>query len=360
MAGALSGLSGFLSFGGGGGSVVGLSVGTSSIKLVELKKTGKSWKLLHFGMVQLPEDAIENREIVNPIAVTESIKSLVTQLRLKSKDVCTSLSGTSLIIKRMLLEVPNLKELQDQVFWEAEQYIPYEISDVVMDYQMLSRSKDNKTDVLLVAVKRSMLDAHISAIEGAGLKPKIVDVDFFALQNVYEANYPQRPSEAAAIVDVGAAAIKVVILHNGIPVFTKDVAIGGRNLTIEIQKHLNLSFADAESLKTGGQANGMPQEVSDLLHIMAGNFATEIKRALEFYNASSSGAPVSFVLLTGGSSRIPELSRTVEEVVGLPTQVINPFAGITYDPAVFSQDYLAAIAPIAAVPVGLALRAGAK
>src|SRR5271170_510622 len=165
----------------GGGSALGLSVGTSAIKLVELKKQGKVWKLLHFGIVQLPEDVIVNREIVNQIAVVDSLRTLTNTIKLKSKQVCTALSGTSLIIKRMTVEAPNARELQDQVFWEAEQYLPFDVSEVVMDYHVLSKGKDQGTDVLLVAVKRSVLDSYMMAIEDAGLKPKVMDVDFFAL-----------------------------------------------------------------------------------------------------------------------------------------------------------------------------------
>ena len=344
----------------GGGTAIGLSIGSSSIKIVELKRSGKSWKLLHFGMVQLPDDAIVNREIMNQLAVVESIKTLVNQIKLKNKQVCTSLSGTSVIIKRMTLEVPNMRELQDSVFWEAEQYLPFDVSEVVMDYHVLSRSKDNKTDVVLVAAKRAVLESYMGCIEDAGLKAKIVDVDFFALQNLFEANYSSNPSEAVAIVDIGASSLKMVVTYLGIPVFTKDAAIGGRNLTAEIQRHLNLSYADAEALKTGGMSSGMPQEVSDLMNIMAENLSTEIKRALDFYNASSTGAPVTSILLAGGSAKIPNLTRLIEEQIGKPTQIINPFNAISYDPAVFTQDYVNAIAPIASVPIGLALRAGMK
>jgi type IV pilus assembly protein PilM len=346
---------------GGSQTAVGLSIGSSSIKLVELKKVGNLWKLLHFGIVQLPEDVVVNREIVNAIVVSDSIKTLVNQIKLKNKSVCTAISGTSLIIKRMMLEIPNVKEVQEQVFWEAEQYLPFDVSEVVMDYQILSRSKDNKTDVLLVAVKKTVLDIYMSSIEDAGLRPKIVDVDFFALQNLYEANYPVNPTEAVAIVDIGASALKIVVVHAGVPVFTKDTAMGGRNLTAEIQKNLNLSYVDAETLKiSGGQDGTTPQEVSDLMHVMADNIATEIKRALDFYNASPTGAPVAYVLLAGGSAKIPGLSKVVEDSLGLPTQLANPFNSISYDPAVFTQEYLNNIAPIAAVPIGLALRAGVK
>lgn len=354
-----SNLSGLFALG-GDATAVGLSIGSSSIKLAELQRKGKSWKLLHFGVFQLPEDAIVDREIVNQIAVVESIKTLIAQIRLRSKSVCTGLSGTSLIIKRMQLEVPNLRELQDSVFWEAEQYLPFDVSEVVMDYHLLSRGKDNKTDVLLVAVKKAVLETYMMCVEDAGLKPKVVDVDFFALQNLFEISYPQNPSSAVAIADVGASAMKIVVAHAGIPVFTKESAIGGRALTSEIQKNLNLTYADAEILKVSGQATTMPQEVSDLMQVMAENLAMELKKAIDFYNASSIGAPVEYLLLAGGSAKIPGLSQIVEDGTGLPTQIMNPFSAITYDPSIFTQEYLSAIAPIAAVPIGLALRAGAR
>ena len=344
---------------GGSSTAVGLSIGTSSIKMVELKRVGKVWKLIHFGIVQLPEDVIVNREIINPISVTDSIRVLSSQIKLSTKSVCTALSGTSMIIKRMNLDVPKLRELQDQVFWEAEQYIPFDVADVVMDFQMLSRGKDHKTDVLLVAVKRSVLDTYMACISEADLKPAIVDVDFFALQNLFEFNYQFSETQAAALVDIGASSTKIVIVHAGIPVFTKDSSMGGKNLTSEIQKHLGISYVDAEALKTGGLVNEMPQEVSELMHVMAENFAIEIKRAIDFYNASSSGAPVAGIYLAGGSAKIPELSRIVEESTGIPTQMINPFNAISYDPDVFTPEYMNAIAPLAAIPLGLALRAGA-
>lgn len=357
IAESVGGLNKLLSLG-GSPSAIGLSIGTSSVKMVELKKTRKAWKMLHYGIINLPEDAIVNREIVNQIAVVESIKSLIGRVKLKSKNVCSSLSGTSVIVKPMQLEVPNVRELQDQVFWEAEQYLPFEASDVYMDYQLLNRSKDGNTDVLLVACKRNVLDSYMAVISDSGLKPKIMDLDFFALQHLLEASYPVNPSEAVAMVDIGASSTKIVVIHNGVPVFTKDSVLGGRNLTLDIQKHLGVSFEDAEMLKVGSEQT--PQEVSDLMKVAIENISSELKRALDFYNASSSKAPVSYVLLAGGGAKLPDLPKTVEEVLGLPTQIVNPFNSITYDPSVFTQDYLSSIAPIAAIPIGLAIRAGAN
>jgi len=346
--------------GGGGATVVGLSIGSSSIKIIELKKAGNAWKLLHFGIVQIPDDVIVNREIVNPIAIVDSIKTLINQIKLNSRNVCASVSGTSVIFKRMTVDVPNPRETQEAVFWEAEQYLPFDVSQVYMDYHVLSRGSDNKTDLILIAAKKALVDTYMSAISDSGLVPKVIDIDFFAMQNLFELNYPANPSEAVALVDLGASATKIVVVDRGVPVFTKDSALGGRNITAEIQRNLNLNYADAETLKVGGQGGPMPQEVSDLLNIGAENFATEIKRALDFYSASSTGAPVAYVLLSGGSAKIPNISKVVEDATRLPTQVVNPFNAITYDPSVFTQEYLNAIAPLAAVPIGLAIRAGAR
>ena len=359
MGSFFSRLSGALSF--AGGYCVGLSLGSSSIKLVELKRSGKSWKLMHFGMVQLPEDSIVNREIMNPIAVSESLKNLLNQIQLRSKNVCTALSGTSVVVKRMQLDVPNPRELQDQVFWEAEQYLPFDVAEVVMDYHILSGGgKAGPTDLVLVAAKTAVLDAYSQIINDSGLSAKWVDTDYFALQNVFEANYPSQMNQAVALVEIGASSLKLVVAQRGVPLITKDSSLGGRNVTADIQRHLSLSFTDAETLKTSSLQGTVPQELNDILHVAEENFASEIKRSLDFYHASSSGTPVSLILLTGGSSKIPGLTRIVEESCGVPCQLLNPFQSISYDTSVFTDDYIQSIGPLAAVSVGLAIRAGEK
>ncbi len=347
--------SGFFSFG-GGGSPIGLNISSSNIKLCEIKKTGKQWKLIKFSIANIPEEAIVNREIVNPIILSDTIKNLSTQAKLSSKNICTALGGSSLIIKRMTVEVAKPSDIQDAVFREAEQYLPFDASEVSMDYHQLSRGKDGKTDVIFVAAKLSILDTYTQVIESGGLKAKILDSEFFSLQNVFEANYPQVPGQAVAIVDIGASSIKVMVLQEGIPIYTKEAALGGRNLTSEIQKQLNLSFADAEALKVGSTAGNLPQEISELMHTMCDTFGVEIKRALDFYSASSSGAPVASIFLTGGSTKIPEILKVVEEKCAIPVQFLNPFAQIGYDEKVFTPDYIQSIAPFVAVPLGLAIR----
>lgn len=344
----------------GGQTQIGVSIGSSSVKIVELKKSGKSCSLVHFGVAQLPDEAIQNREIANHMAVVDALKSIVTQLKIKGRPVTIALSGAAVIIKKILLEQTAQKELADAILWEAEQYVPFDINEVSFDYQVLNKNgPEGKMEIMLVACKRAIIESYMAVVRDAGLVPSIVDVDLFALQNAFESNYP--PEQPAAIVDIGAASLKLAICINGQPVFTRDSAVGGRALTAEIQKHLNVSYQEAELLKIDGNAQGqLPQEVADLMHVMSENFAAEIKRSMDFYTASNTGAPVSYLLLAGGSSRLPNLPKIVEDAVGLPVQLLNPFNAIACDAKIFSQDYINAVSSIAAVPVGLALRGFSK
>lgn len=335
---------------------IGVSIGTSSIKIAEVKKTGKTYSLVHFGVAQLPDEAINNREIVNHMAVVDAVKGLVSQLKIKGRSVVTSLSGASVIVKKLLLEPTSNKDLNEAILWEAEQYIPFDINEVAYDYQVMNKNgPEGKMEIMLVACKRQLIESYQAVLQDAGLKPNTVDIDVFALQNSFEFNYP--PENPTALVDIGASSLKLVICAGGQPVFTRDTAMGGKALTAEIQKHLNVSYNEAELLKIDGNSQGqVPQEVADLMHVMAENFASEIKRSMDFYVASNSGAPVTTVMLAGGSCRLPNLSKMVEDALGLPVDVLNPFNTISYDSKVFTQDYIAAVSSMAAVPVGLAMR----
>ena len=339
----------------GGKTSVGINIGSSSVKMVELKRVGKIFSLTKFGVVALPEDAVVNREVMNPVAVSDAVKRLLGQVKPAKKNVVTGIGGASVILKRMTIEVANVKELQDAVFWEAEQYLPFDPTEVAMDFHTISRGKDHRTDVLFVASKISVQDGFVAAIRDGGIGVNIVDTEVFGLQNIYEENYPANSHEATALVDIGAASLKVVVVHDGVPVYTKDSNFGGRNLTADIQKNLNLSFEDAEALKTNS-AGATPQEVLELMMASAENFALEIKRALDFYNASSSGAPVTSILLSGGSARLPDLSRVVEERLSLPTQLLNPFGKVTSSNKSLPPGALESMGSMIAVAMGLAMR----
>ncbi len=338
---------------GGGASLIGLSIGASSVKLVELKKKKNTYELVRFGAVPLQEGAIVNREIVNNMQVADAIQTLITQVKPSSKEVCSSIGGSNVIIKTIQLTVTSVKELEDQVFWEAEQYIPFDINEVVLDYQVLGKNTGENVEVILVAVKKSLIEAYMGCISDAKLKPRIIDAEYFALQNTFEVNYGVRP-EGMLIVDVGASSSKMIACANGIPHLIKDSSYGGNQMTSDIQKALGVTFNDAEALKLSAN---IPQEISETIRNSIYTLAAEIKKSTDFYSASSMGPPLGGIMLTGGVMSIGGISQMVEELCGLPVQLLNPFQQITVASGV-DTGLVSEQAVFLSVPIGLAIRAG--
>ncbi len=338
----------------GGQSAIGLSIGASSIKVSELKKKKKKWHLIKYSAISLTDIPGDHREISNPTLTINTIQAVMKQAGISSKNVCSAIAGSGLIIKNLMVTVANMKELQDQVFWEAEQYIPYEISEVVIDFQVVGEPKGDQVEVILVAVKKDFLEQYMSVIEQSKLNPKIMDTEFFALQNTFEANYEVSSTESALLADVGAISTKIVICGNGIPYFTKDAPFGGIAVTSEIQRELNLPrMQDAESLKV---SVNLPQEVRDVLTRTGQNLAGEIKKAIDFYSASSLGPPVTKVFLSGGGSRIDGLTRIVKEYTSIPCEYLNPFQEVGSE----LKDLGGDISQEVVIPMGLAIRAGSE
>lgn len=339
---------------GGGRSSIGLSIGASSIKVAELKKKKKQWQLIKYASVSLSDTSSEHREISNPTLVINAIQAAAKQAGITSKNVCSAIAGSGLIIKNLMVTVTDMKELQDQVFWEAEQYIPYDITEVVIDFQVIGEPRGDQVEVILVAVKKDFLEQYMSVIEQAKLTPKVMDTELFALQNTYEQNYSISGTESALLVDVGAISTKMVICGNGIPYFTKDAPFGGIAVTQEIQKELNLPrLQDAEALKVSAN---VPQEVRDVLSRTGQNLAGEIKKAIDFYTASSLGPPVTKIFLSGGGARMDNLIRAVKEYTRLPCDFLNPFQEVSME----IKDFAGDISPEVVIPMGLAIRAGAE
>lgn len=332
-------------------------VGSSSVKSCSLKKVGSGYSLVDFAQVSIPDDAINNRDISNSVGIAQAAIQLVESRKLKKKDVCTGLCGPSILIKSMTVEVENEREVEAQVFFEAENYLPFDPAEVTMDCQVLSRGKELKTEVMFVAAKTSFMESYTNLLEEVGVRPKIVDTEFFALSNVIEANYPQSEAEAIAAFDLGALSMKCVVVSAGVPIYTKEINYGGKNLTADISKNLGHRIDEAERLKLEAGSSPTPQDVMELLQLASENFCIEMKRALDFYQSSTSGAPITQVLLTGGSSLIPNLSAMVEERLGLPTSFLNPFLKVAASEKQFSAESLKEMAPFIAVPMGLAMRA---
>lgn len=340
-------------------NLVGLDIGSHSIKIVELKHHKNGFDLKNFGVAQLPPEAIVDGVIMDSAVVVESIRNLAANLKLKNKNVATSVSGHSLIIKKIQLPLMTEAELEDQIQWEAEQYIPFEIDEVNIDFQILGPllDEEGQMEVLLVAVKKDIINDYTAVIAEAGLVPQVVDVDAFCLENIFEVTCPEYLDKTVVLIDVGASIMNINVLKNGVSTFTRDITVGGSNFTEEIQKELGVGYEEAEVLKLGGRSERAgPADVLDVLRLTTENLVLEMQRSLDFFSATSAEEEIHRIFLAGGSCRVPGLAMAVEEKVGIPVEILSPFRGIHAPDKLFDPDYLEAIGPVAAVAAGLALR----
>jgi type IV pilus assembly protein PilM len=340
---------------------VGLDIGSSSVKLVHLKERKGGFALQSFGSAPLPPEAIVDGALMNSAAIVQAVQELVAAQKVKSKEVAIGVRGHSVIIKKISLPRMTQEELDESIQWEAEQYIPFDVKDVNIDTQILTREGDaaGQMDVLLVAAKKDMINDYTSVCTEAGLTAIVVDVDAFAVQNAFEANYDSPAGQPVVLINVGAAVSNINIVQDGNATFTRDITMGGNAFTEEIQKQLNISYDEAEALKVGGQGETdavVPQEVERVIQGVADQMAGEIQRSLDFYAATAADSRVAKVYLSGGTARIPALFKVIEQRAGMPVEILNPFKNIEVDDKRFDPAVLMAAAPAAAVAVGLALR----
>lgn len=344
-------------------NLVGLDIGDSSIKVVELKDLGKGrgFQLAKIGSESLSAEAIVDGAIMDSQLVIETIQRLFQRLKIKNTQVATALSGHSVIVKRISLPVMTAAELAESIHWEAEQYIPFDIDDVNLDYQILegsSLSGEGNMDVLLAAAKKDKINDYTSVISQAGLTPVTVDVATFALQNAFEANYDFEPHHVIALVDIGAAVTSISVLHRGTSVYWRDINVGGNHYNDAIQKELNLSADQAERLKRGEEIDGIPSErVSAILASVNEDVETEIQKTIDFFKQiSATDAPLDRLYLTGGAAQVAHLKESLAQRLSTQAELLNPFrkippAGREPGPELVNEMTLAA-----SVAVGLALR----
>lgn len=342
-------------------AVVGLDIGSSAVKAVELKAAGKKYKVLAFAIEPIPPDSIVDGAIIDGAAVADAIRRLFENKAFKARDVAASLSGNAVIVKKISLPVMTEAELAESIYWEAEQYIPFDIQDVNLDYQILDAGTgpDSKgtMDVLLVAAKKEKIADYTGVISQAGRVPVIVDVDAFALQNAYEANYGVDPQAVVVLLNAGASAININILSGSQSVFTRDVSLGGNAYTEAVQKELNLPFDSAELLKKGESVDGTSYEnVKPVLHAMTETVLLEIQKTFDFFKATASSDRIDRILLSGGASRVDGFAEALAERFGAPVEPFDPFRTIAFEPAKLGMVNAEGLVPTAAVAVGLALR----
>ncbi|HYM24877.1 MAG TPA: type IV pilus assembly protein PilM [Vicinamibacterales bacterium] len=338
--------------------MVGLDIGSSAVKAVELKQSGKVYRVTAVGIEPIPPDSIVDGAIIDGTAVADAIKRLFSNKQFKTKEVAASLSGNAVIVKKISLPSMTEAELGESIQWEAEQYIPFDIQDVNLDYQILNAGDGGQMDVLLVAAKKEKIADYTGVIAQAGKTPVVVDVDAFALQNAFEVNYGFDPREVVVLLNAGASAININILSGDTSVFTRDISMGGNAYTEAVQKELNLPFDTAEALKKGHPPVDGPafEDVRPVLHAMTENVLLEVQKTFDFFKATASSDQIHRIVLSGGASRVDGFAETLHERFGTPVEQFDPFKKVAFEPGKLGIQDPEGVVPTAAVAVGLALR----
>lgn len=351
-------------------SIVGLDIGSSALKAVELKPTRSGFELVHIAHQNLQPDTIVDGHIIDLNHVSDCISRIWVENHIKTNQVATSLSGHAVIVKKVTLPSMPEEELDEQIHWEAEQYIPFDINDVNLYHEVTgSDPATSNMDVLLVACKRDKINQFTQVIAQAGKQPVIVDVDAFALQNAYEFNYHPMPGMTTALLDIGASVMTINIVRGITSVFTRDISAGGNQFTDLLQKELNLTFDQAEMLKrtwrgARGPEMGMndPNAASDeqagsAIRSVSEMLAMEIQRTLDFFRATAIDSPsIDRMLIAGGSSKVAFLCEYLSDKFQIPVEQFDAFRSIRFDHKKFDEEFLRELSPNMAIAVGLAVR----
>jgi len=338
--------------------VIGIDIGSSSVKLVQLREAKGGYHLVTLGMSLLPLEAIVDNAIMDSQTIIEVLQNLVESLKVKTKNVATSVSGHSVIIRKIQLPIMTEEEMEASIQWEAEQYIPFEISEVNLDFQILGGDPNDASqmDVILVAAKKDFVSDYVSMLRECGFNPVIMDIDCFSVQNVFESNYGIE-AEIVALIDMGASSMNVNILKDGMSVFTRDIQVGGSAYNEEIQKRLGLNHEDAEKVKLGEEVDDVdPQTVAAILDDATDALTQEVQRSIDFFSATSSDEKVGKVYITGGVAKIAAVRESLANRLNVDVEVMDPWRQIGYSEKDFDPEYLQAVGPVFTVAAGLAMR----
>lgn len=341
-------------------SLVGLDIGSSAIKAIELRGKPGNLQLVNLGYEKLDPDCVVDGQIIELNAVSNAINKIFREHQIKTDRVAAGVSGHSVIVKNIEVPLMSDEELEESIDWHAEEHIPFDIADVSLDYQIVG-SGPNALFVLMAACKRDRVGNVKQVIQLAGKEPAVIDVDAFALQNCFEVNYAADARQMLAILNIGASTMNLNILQGNKSVFTRDITIGGNQFTALLQKELGMTFDQAESVKRGGPPpaeNVDPQEIETLLATSSETLAMEVKKTLDFYRttADENAGNVEKILLTGGGSKMRDLEQYLAERLEVPVERFDPFRQINVDNRRFDPDYMREVMPEMAVAVGLALR----
>jgi len=338
--------------------LVGLDIGSRTVKAAEIAVTGKGTVLKKFGMVEIAPGIIEDGGINDPDALAESIRQVFKENNIKELNVAISIGGYSVIVKKINVQTMAEAQLQETIHFEAEQYIPFDISDVNLDFQILGESETNpnQMDVFLVAAKKEMVQEYINLVDLAGLNACIIDVEAFALQNTYELNYDLK-NENVALIDIGASKTSLNILKGSTSLFMRDVSLGCSQVNNKIVSLTGCSPEEAEQIKLGQRASNMsPEELKEIITSVVTDWCTEIRRALDFFYSTYPDDQIKRIILSGGGANITEFRQLLAVEASAEVEVINPFFNLSIDETNIESAYLKQVGTQAAICMGLAMR----
>jgi type IV pilus assembly protein PilM len=321
-------------------NLVGLDIGSRSLKAAEISESKRGRELKRFGITEIPHGAIEDGTINDPETLAESIRQLLKAYNIKERNVAISIGGYSVIVKKIAV------------------YIPFDISDVNLDFQILGENETNpnQMNVFLVAAKKEMVDDYVNLANLAGLNPCIVDVEAFALQNTFEANY-DTGNENVALIEIGASKTSLNILKGSNSVFMRDVSLGCMQVNQKIISLIDCSYDEAEQLKYGGDSDRLSaDDLKGIISSVVADWCTEIRRALDFFYSTYPDDQIKRIILSGGGANIADFRQLLAVEASAEVETINPFRNVYVDDDQFDPDFIKQIAPQAAITMGLAIR----
>ena len=344
-------------------NLVGLDIGLNSVKVCELQYNPNKrdqYKLVKFAFVDLPEGALIEDEIQKPDEIVEAIKLALKKSKIKIKNACMGMSGPNTMSKRIQLPGGSDEEIEDQVLWESEQFIPFGVDDSTVSYHVIGENAGGGVDVLIAAARNDIVQSFRDLATEAGLDIKVVDLDMFALINSFEhvlKGQTEKYEGSCIVIDFGAQKSDLIIHKNDSILFTREMNIGGVLITEEIQRQLGLNYEEAEGLKIRGDDNGnLPEEIVEIIDAVLESFFSEIKKTLNFYMTASSDEDLTRCYITGGSALIPGFMEGLESVMGMEVSILNPFDKFTVVDNKFDEATLERIASSGLIALGLAMR----
>jgi type IV pilus assembly protein PilM len=340
-------------------NLVGLDIGSSSVKAIELQGKPGNLSLASLGYEALQPDSVVDGQIMELNDVSSVVADMFSAHQIKTNRVAAGVSGSSVIVKNIIVPQMSREELEESIDWHAEEHIPFDIADVSLDFQIIGTGQDS-LHVLMAACKRDFVASLKQVIQLAGKQPAVIDVDAFALQNCYEVNYEPSPDETVALLNVGASTMNINILRGTRSAFTRDVSVGGNQYTAMLQKELGLTYEQAEAAKRGGAVptNAEAFDTESVLEVVSDLLALEIQKTFDFYRttAEENSTSVQKILISGGGSKLKGLPHYLEARFEIPVEAFDPFRRIKVDAKRFDADYMRDVVPEMAVAVGLALR----